>query len=155
MPHEVTGHMSTLTIGEAAEASPELVEAFARLLPQLSPGLRAPSVEEVRAMLRCPSTVLFTARLDGRIIGLLTLTWYRVPSGVKGWIEDVVVEDAARGRGAGEQLVRAALCRAAAEGVGRVMLTSRASRRAAHALYHKTGFEVVDTVVFARKTDKS
>lgn len=147
--------MNVLSVDEAVEASPELVEAFARLLPQLSPGLRTPSAEAVREMVGTPSTALFTARLDGRIIGLLTLTWYRVPSGVKAWIEDVVVEDAARGRGAGERLVRAALERAAAEGVERVMLTSRASRRAAHALYHKTGFEEVDTVVFARKTDKS
>ena len=65
------------------------------------------------------------------------------------------MDEAARGLGVGERLVRAALERAAAEGVSRVMLTSRASRRAAHALYRKTGFEEVDTVVFARKVDKS
>lgn len=146
--------MSMLSIREVDKWTPSLAEAFGRLLPQLSPALRPPSEGEVRAMVESPATALFAAWRDMRIVGLLTLTWYRVPSGCKAWIEDVVVDEAARGLGIGERLVRAALERAAAEGVDRALLTSRASRRAAHALYHKTGFEEVDTVVFARKVDK-
>ena len=74
--------------------------------------------------------------------------WYDVPSGRKGWIEDVVVDASARGAGVGEALVRAALERAAREGVERVMLTSRPARRAARALYRKVGFEEAETSVF-------
>lgn len=147
--------MNTLSIRVVDAWTPSLAEAFGRLLPQLSPALRPPSEREIRVMVESPATVLFAAWRGTRIVGLLTLTWYRVPSGCKAWIEDVVVDEAARGLGIGERLVRTALERAAAEGVGRVMLTSRASRRAAHALYHKTGFEEVDTVVFARNVDKS
>ena len=75
-----------------------------------------------------------------------------VPSGRKGWIEDVVVDASARGAGVGEALVRAALERAAREGVERVMLTSRPARRAARALYRKVGFEEAETSVFVRRT---
>ena len=147
--------MSALSIREIDAWTPSLAEALDRLLPQLSPALQSPTGRDVRAMAESPATALFAAWCDGVIVGLLALTWYRVPSGCKAWIEDVVVDEAARGLGVGERLVRAALERAAAEGVSRVMLTSRASRRAAHALYRKTGFEEVDTVVFARKVDKS
>lgn len=138
---------------EVEELTPTLTEALDRLLPQLSPGLRTPSGEVLRAIVGDPRTILFAAWQRGAIVGLLALVWYRVPSGSKAWIEDVVVDAAARGLGIGERLVQTALERAAAEGIGRVMLTSRAARRAAHALYRKMGFEEVDTVVFARKTD--
>lgn len=86
-------------------------------------------------------------------MGVLTLAWYDVPSGRKAWIEDVVVDGSMRGTGAGEALVRAGLDYAASIGVDKVMLTSSPVREAAHALYRKTGFEEVETTVFARKTD--
>lgn len=71
---------------------------------------------------------MFAAWRDGAAVGALTLVWYDVPSGRKGWIEDVVVDASARGAGVGEALVRAALERAAREGIERVMLTSRPAR---------------------------
>ncbi len=84
----------------------------------------------------------------------LTLAWYDAPSGRKAWIEDVVVDGAARGCGAGDALVRAAVEHAARIGAGKVMLTSNPAREAARALYRKVGFEEVETTVFAFKTDK-
>ena len=85
---------------------------------------------------------------------MLTLVWYDAPSGRKAWIEDVVVDGAARGCGAGDALVRAAVAHAARIGAGKVMLTSNPAREAARALYRKVGFEEVETTVFAFKTDK-
>ena len=81
------------------------------------------------------------------------LAWYDAPSGRKAWIEDVVVDAAARGFGAGEALVRAAQAHAAAVGAGKVMLTSNPSRGAARRLYAKMGFKEAETTVFACKTD--
>ena len=89
-----------------------------------------------------------------RIVGVLMLAWYDAPSGRKAWIEDVVVDGAARGCGAGDALVRAAVEHAARIGAGKVMLTSNPAREAARALYRKVGFEEVETTVFAFKTDK-
>ena len=85
---------------------------------------------------------------------MLTLAWYDAPSGRKAWIEDVVVDGAARGCGAGDALVRAAVEHAARIGAGKVMLTSNPAREAARALYRTVGFEEVETTVFAFKTDK-
>lgn len=141
-------------IRQEREVTEALTEALARLLPQLSPALAAPAAERLGALLRSPSAALYTARLDGRIVGMLTLAWYDAPSGRKAWIEDVVVDTAARGSGAGRALVRKALERAAAEGAGRVMLTSSTERKAARALYRSEGFEAAETTVFVVKTDR-
>jgi len=94
------------------------------------------------------------AGLDGRIAGVLTLVWYDVPSGRKAWVEDVVVDAAARGCGAGEALVKAATEHAARIGAAKVMLTSNPAREAARGLYRKIGFEEAGTTVFVFKTDR-
>lgn len=141
-------------IGQVTEVSEALVEAFERLMPQLSPRLGALSREALRRVVENDRTVFLAAVADGRIAGVLTLAWYDAPSGRKAWIEDVVVDAAARGCGAGEALVRAAVEHAARIGAGRVMLTSNPARGAARALYRKVGFEEAETTVFALKTDK-
>ncbi len=87
----------------------ELVAAFERLIPQLSSSSPPPSREHLEAMIANADTVVFVARVDGSILGSLTLAFYRIPTGLKAWIEDVVVDTEARGRGVGELLNRAAL----------------------------------------------
>jgi ribosomal protein S18 acetylase RimI-like enzyme len=98
------------------------------------------------------ASVLFVARDgDGRIVGSLTLALFRVPTGVRAWIEDVVVDESARGAGAGEALTLAAVERAEAEGARSVDLTSRPSREAANRLYRRLGFEARSTNVYRFK----
>ena len=133
-----------IRIYEATEPSDLLAEAFARLLPQLSERMTAPDREAVARIVASPATrQLVAAAEDGRIVAL-----YDVPSGRKAWIEDVVVDAATRGRGIGEALVREALALACREGVARVMLTSNATRRAAHRLYERMGFVRYETDCF-------
>ena len=145
--------MEDLVVYRVTAFSEALAEAFARLLPQLSPRLGALSEVRLRRLLAAPAAALYVAERAGRIVGTLTLVWYDVPSGRKAWIEDVVVDAAARGCGAGEALVRAAQRHAAEIGAKRVMLTSNPSRTAARALYRKCGFNEAETTVFACKTD--
>ena len=137
-----------LEVRQVTEVTDSLLEAFGRLMPQLSPRLEAPSGERLRAVAANPSAALFTAESGGAVVGALTLVWYDVPSGRKAWIEDVVVDAATRGRGIGEALVREALALARREGVARVMLTSNATRRAAHRLYERMGFVRYETDCF-------
>ena len=144
----------TVEIRRITQVSDALEEAFARLMPQLSPRLGAPSREALRRVAGSETGALLAAVVGERIVGVLTLAWYDAPSGRKAWIEDVVVDDAARGCGAGDALVRAAVEHAARIGAGKVMLTSNPAREAARALYRKVGFEEVETTVFAFKTDK-
>ena len=145
--------MEDLVVYRVTAFSEALAEAFARLLPQLSPRLGALSEERLRRLLAAPAAALYVAERAGRIVGTLTLAWYDAPSGRKAWIEDVVVDAAARGCGAGEALVRAAQRHAAEIGAKRVMLTSNPSRTAARALSRKCGFNEAETTVFACKTD--
>lgn len=126
----------------------ELVEAFNRLIPQLSSSSPPPSRDHLTALVDDDDTVLFVARVAGRIVGSLTLAFYRIPTGTKAWIEDVVVDADARGHGLGELLNRAALAEARARGAKDVSLTSRPSREAANRLYRRIGFEPRETNVY-------
>jgi ribosomal protein S18 acetylase RimI-like enzyme len=136
-------------IVEATEVTPSLVEGIARILPQLSSSSPPPTAEELAQITGSPATQLLVALDDdGTLIGSLTLALFRIPTGLRAWIEDVVVDDAVRGRGVGEQLNRAALQRAAAAGATTVDLTSRPSREAANRLYQRLGFERRDTNVY-------
>ena len=126
----------------------ELLEAFNRLIPQLSSSSPPPSRDHLAALVDSEDTVLFVARVEGRILGSLTLAFYRIPTGTKAWIEDVVVDAEARGHGLGDMLNRAALDEARARGAKNVSLTSRPSREAANRLYRRIGFEPYETNVY-------
>lgn len=136
----------TATIEIVEHPTEEVVKALARLLPQLS-SAPPPSAAELATLMAGGSTV-FIARVDGAIVGSLTLVLYRIPTGLKMWIEDVVVDEAARGHGVGEALNIAALDEARRQGAKAVSLTSRPSREAANRLYTRIGFSVRDTNVY-------
>lgn len=140
-----------MKVYQVASIDDRLTEAFARLMPQLSATLPVPTAEELRRMVVSPAAALFCAEEQGGIIGVLSLAWYDVPSGRKAWIEDVVVDAACRGCGAGRALVDAACRHAAGIGASCVMLTSNPSRTAAHMLYRNAGFCAYDTTVFRLK----
>ncbi len=119
--------------------TPEIVDAIARLLPQLSRSAPAPTGSSSRRSRPRPRAYLLVARVDGEIVGSLTLVVFRIPTGVRAWIEDVVVDEAARGYGVGEALNREALRIARDLGAITVDLTSRPSREAARRLYERLG----------------
>jgi ribosomal protein S18 acetylase RimI-like enzyme len=139
-----------VTVSEATEVTPELVAAFERLIPQLSRSSPPPSAAELTEIVESPATHLLVAG-DGDsvdVLGSLTLVVFRIPTGVRAWIEDVVVDDAARGKGVGEALNRFAIDVAAERGARTVDLTSRPSREAANRLYQRIGFEPRETNVY-------
>lgn len=135
---------------EVVEVDDELISAFERLTPQLSSSSPAPGPDELAAIVASPATVLFIARnIDsGDIVGSLTLALFRIPTGLRAWIEDVVVDDAARGQGIGAALNHAALDRARSEGAKTVDLTSRPTREIANRLYRRLGFQQRETNVY-------
>jgi ribosomal protein S18 acetylase RimI-like enzyme len=135
-------------IVRAETVTDELVAAFARLIPQLSSSSPPPTADELSEIVAATDTVLFVARLGGRVVGSLTLAFYRIPTGLKAWIEDVVVDEEARGNGIGEALSRAAIDEARQRGAKNVNLTSRPSREAANRLYRGIGFEKYETNLY-------
>lgn len=138
----------SLDIRPADRVDDELVAAFAVLIPQLSSSSAPPDAAELAAIVESPDSVLYVARVDDTIVGSLTLAFYRIPTGVKAWIEDVVVATSARGHGVGEALSRAAIAEAAHRGAKNVSLTSRSSREAANRLYRRLGFEPYETNLY-------
>ena len=140
-----------IQVAVATTVDDELVAAFARLIPQLSRSAALPTAEVIRGIVEAEATTVLIARdlrAGGRIVGTLTLAVFTIPTGMRAWIEDVVVDDVARGRGAGEALTRTAVDLARQRGARTVDLTSNRSRQAAHRLYEKTGFHVRDTSVY-------
>lgn len=137
------------TVEVAAEVTPELIEAFSRLVPQLSSSNPPPSDAELAELVASPTTTVFVARGDdGTIAGTLTLCTFRIPTGIRAWIEDVVVDDAARGQGVGKALTQAAIDESRKLGARTVDLTSRPSRQAANGLYQSLGFQQRETNVY-------
>jgi ribosomal protein S18 acetylase RimI-like enzyme len=128
--------------------SDELVKAFGRLLPQLSRSAPALGAEELAELAGWPGSQLLIAKVDGQIMGTLTLVTFPIPTGMRAWIEDVVVDEAARGRGIGAALTNEAVRLAQAAGARTVDLTSRPSREAANRLYQRLGFQPRETNVY-------
>jgi ribosomal protein S18 acetylase RimI-like enzyme len=138
----------TVRIEAATEATPELQSALARLLPQLNASLPIPSLEHLAKVVADPAVTLLVGRDDARITGVATVVVYTTPIWLKARIEDVVVDQAARGRGVGEALVRACIEVARRRGAGVVELQSARSREAANRLYPRLGFELRDSNVY-------
>ncbi len=135
-------------VSEVTEVSDALMDAFARLIPQLSSSNPPPSLDEVAEMVNSEASILFAAEHEGMVVGVLTLVLFRIPTGVRAWIEDVVVDGEARGLGVGQALNEAALERARQAGATTVDLTSRPSREAANRLYQRIGFVQRSTNVY-------
>jgi ribosomal protein S18 acetylase RimI-like enzyme len=140
-----------MDICEVTEVTDEIVAAFARLIPQLSSTNKAPTRAQLETIVAHDACTLFIARdpeQDGKILGTLTLITFPIPTAVRSWIEDVVVDTEARGKGIGEALTRAGLVKAKALGAKTVDLTSRPAREAANRLYVRVGFKARETNVY-------
>jgi L-amino acid N-acyltransferase YncA len=133
------------------QVSDEIQAAFERLMPQLTPYSPPPTRDELAEMAASQATHVFLARLpdqNGEIVGAATLGTFRSPTGLHGWIEDVIVDQRARRQGIGKALTEACLDQARTLGVREVNLTSRSTRCAANQLYQAMGFIQRDTNLY-------
>ena len=133
-------------------ADDELFDAFQRLVPQLTKNNPPPSRDDLIALVRYSSSTLMVARNDnGDIVGALTLAVYRVPTGIRSIIEDVVVDVSTRGTGVGEALMLRAIEIAREKGAANISLTSNPMRVAANRLYLRVGFVIRETNAYVYK----
>jgi ribosomal protein S18 acetylase RimI-like enzyme len=138
----------SIEVEAVRQATDELVEACRRLLPQLSSAAAALDADELARIVDHQANTLLVARDQGAIVGMLTLVTFPLPSGLRARIEDVVVDQEARGHGVGTALTMAAIDLARQQGARNVDLTSRASRAAANHLYQRLGFQLRDSNVY-------
>jgi ribosomal protein S18 acetylase RimI-like enzyme len=135
----------SVDIDVVQEATEEVAGALCHLVPQLSTSAALPDLAAVRRIVDSQATTLLAARIDGKIVGFLSLVMFPIPTGFRAWIEDVIVDEVARGRGIGEALTKKALDLAEAAGARTVDLTTRPHREAAGRLYERVGFAVRTT----------
>lgn len=143
----------TLTVEIARVVSDELVEGLNRLLPQLSNSAASLTYADVTRLVQSPCSNVFVARSDGAVVGTLTLVVFPIPTGLRAWIEDVVVHESARGTGVGAALTWAAVDEAKSRNVRSIDLTTRPSREGANRLYARLGFERRETNVYRFSID--
>lgn len=131
--------------------SDAVLDALNDLLPQLSSSPDRLTEQKLLAIIHSDTTRLLMAEENGRYVGSLTLVVFKIPSGTRARIEDLVVQETARGGGVGKSLVLKAIEMADALGVEAVDLTAHPSREAANQLYKKLGCEIRETNVYRRK----
>ncbi|HVN15148.1 MAG TPA: GNAT family N-acetyltransferase [Anaerolineales bacterium] len=139
---------------QAKDVTDELVDSFQRLVPQLTNNNPPPTRDDLLALVQSECSTLLMARHPderGEIVGALCLTVYRVPTGIRAIIEDVIVDESVRGRGIGEALVRRGLEIAREKGASGVALTSNPKREAANRLYQRMGFTKRETNAYMYK----
>jgi GNAT superfamily N-acetyltransferase len=139
-----------MTVEQVHEATSEIQEALARLLPQLNPNLPPPDVERLQRLLADPDVTLLIARDGDEIVGSTTVVVYTTPFWIKARIDEVVVDESARGQRVGERLVEAALDVARKRGaqIAELQSARTPAREAAHRLYERLGFQVRNSDVF-------
>jgi ribosomal protein S18 acetylase RimI-like enzyme len=138
----------TIAVEVLDEVTDEAVEAFSRLLPQLSRSAPPPDAAALAVIVDSPAVTVLVARSDGNIVGSLTLAMFAIPTGLRAWIEDVVVDEAARGQGVGALLTEEAIRRARDAGARSLDLTTRPTREAAGRLYERAGFKQRETRLY-------
>jgi ribosomal protein S18 acetylase RimI-like enzyme len=137
-----------VTVEVVHQVTDELEAAFARLVPQLSATAGPPGRKTLEEIVGSSAITLLVARVEDTITGTLTLAMFPTPTGVRAWIEDVVVDESARGKGVGLALTEEAISLARKAGARTVDLTTRPARQAAGRLYERAGFKARDTRVY-------
>lgn len=132
----------------AREADQELVDAFARMLPQLSSSAAPLDLAALDRILGCDANTMLLARSGDSVVGTLTLVMFPAPAGLRARIEDVIVDHEARGQGIAGLLIREAIRLAREAGARTVDLTSRPDRAAANRLYERQGFRQRESTVY-------
>tara|TARA_B100000953_G_scaffold217247_1_gene179641 strand:+ start:1152 stop:1583 length:432 start_codon:yes stop_codon:yes gene_type:complete len=142
-----------VTIREVEKVDAKLVAAYKKLIPQLSSSSLPPSEAELTKIVDSDSSTILVAEDDGVILGSMTLVTFQIPTGVRAWIEDVVVDNTARGKGVGWALNEYAIRLAEQMGAKTIDLTSRPTRETANRLYQRLGFTPRETNVYRYTVD--
>jgi ribosomal protein S18 acetylase RimI-like enzyme len=140
--------MTNLKIEVVKQFDPSLLQAVASLLPQLTSSGRMMTADELRAMIASPLTTLFIAKDEDKIVGMISMNVVQMPTGLRSYLEDLVIDSAYRQRGAATALLQAAIDLARSSGARTLNMTSRSSRKGTIRLYERLGFRRRDTNAF-------
>ncbi|MDA3894591.1 MAG: GNAT family N-acetyltransferase [Desulfobacteraceae bacterium] len=137
-----------MKIFEVTEYKEFFLDALNRLLPQLSSSAEPLTKTDLMEIIKSRSTKLLFAEDNSQISGILTLVFFKIPTGTRAWIEDVIVDSETRSKGVGNLLVQHAIKLAKEMGAETIDLTSHPLREPANRLYQKLDFEIRKTNVY-------
>jgi ribosomal protein S18 acetylase RimI-like enzyme len=140
-----------IEISEIQQADEAVLTSVNRLLPQLSKSAKLIDIKQLNRLTESECTRLYFAKEGTEVLGMLSLVVFPIPTGIKAWIEDVVVDERARGKGVGKALMKKALAEAVNLGTKSIDLTSRPSRETANKLYQSIGYQERETNVYRYK----
>ena len=140
-----------IEISEIQQADEAVLTSVNRLLPQLSKSAKLIDIKQLNRLTESECTRLYFAKEGTEVLGMLSLVVFPIPTGFKAWIEDVVVDERARGKGVGKALMKKALAEAVNLGTKSIDLTSRPSRETANKLYQSIGYQERETNVYRYK----
>ncbi len=109
---------------------------------------------QLSTILEVPERIDIAACFEKNVlIGIAMMANYKVVSGYKGMIEDVVVSEQHRGKGIGRKLMELLIEQAKIRKLNDVLLFSGHHRTAAIALYKSLGFNIKTSGLYVKKVN--
>ena len=127
----------------------DIKEQVSELFRQLSPNKTQLDLDEILDD-KNQITVAYCED-NNKIIGIALMCTYKVISGNKGWIEDVVVDSASRGKGIGRKLINLLVEVGDKKKLSEILLFTEDHRLAAINLYSKVGFKLKESKIYCKK----
>ncbi|MBL6669326.1 MAG: GNAT family N-acetyltransferase [Flavobacteriaceae bacterium] len=126
-----------------------LQDQISELFKQLSPHTKQIQLHKIVGN-KNQITMAYCIEND-KIIGIASMCIYKVISGNKGWIEDVVVDKNSRGKGIGKKLMQKLLEIGKEKELSEILLFTEDHRTHAIHLYNKLGFQEKESRIFTLK----
>ena len=140
-----------ISILKKEQINAKLSEQVNQLFEELNSNIEQMSLTQV---LQNEEAIIFVVAADNnQLAGMASMAIYKVISGHKGMIEDVVVSKQHRGKGIGRKLMNKLLLEAKNRKLSEVLLFSGHHREAAINLYKSLGFNLKNSGLYRLKVD--
>lgn len=141
--------MIILTSLQKEEITPTIKDQISDLFNKLNSDINQRDIEEILAQ---GNEFICACCWDNeKLVGMASLATYKVISGHKGMVEDVVVSEELRGKGIGRKLMEMLISEGQKLNLSEILLFSGHHRKPAIALYNSLGFNLKNSGMYTLK----